>query len=91
LVSSIGALWAFGVVGVAANVLATARDAVAAMRDESLDDEAREKAVQRASLQLISASTSILVRSALVFAVSFLPIWLASLTGLATIEDVIRC
>ncbi len=32
----------------------------------------------------------ILVRSALAFLASFLPIWIASLAGLATIEDVLR-
>jgi hypothetical protein len=69
-------------------VLATAQGAVAAMRDESLDDEAREKVVQRASIQLMGAFASILVRGALTFLASILPIWLGSLAGLAEIEEV---
>jgi hypothetical protein len=86
----VGALWVFRVARVGAGVLAIARHAVAAMRDENLDDRAREKTVQRASIQLIGAFVSILVRGALAFLVSFLPIWLASLTGLASAEDVFR-
>ncbi len=86
----IGAFWVFGIARVGAGVLVIAKDAVAAMQDKSLDDEVREKAVQRASIQLIGAFFSILVRSALAFLASFLPIWIASLAGLATIEDVLR-
>lgn len=86
----IGALWVFGIARVGAGVLVIAKGAVAAMHDKSLDDEVREKAVQRASIQLIGAFFSILVRSALAFLASFLPIWIASLAGLATIEDVLR-
>ena len=86
----IGAFWVFGIAKVGAGVLSTARGAVAAMRGESLDDEAREKAVRRASIQLISAFISILIRSALTFVASFLPIWLADFMDLATTEDVVR-
>lgn len=82
------ALWALGVVRAAAGVLETARSAVRAMRDETLDDEAREKAVQRASIRLLGAFASILVRGALSLAAGFLPIWLASATGLATVGSV---
>jgi hypothetical protein len=88
IVVFIAALWAFGVARVGAGVLATAQGAVAAMRDESLDDEAREKVVQRASIQLMGAFASILVRGALTFLASILPIWLGSLAGLAEIEEV---
>ena len=92
-IASIGcfivAFWLLGVARVGAGVLTVARGAVAAMRDENLDDAAREKAVQRASLQLMGAFASILVRSALALLISFLPIWIASLAGLASIEAVV--
>ncbi len=84
----IGTFWVLGVAQFGAGVLVIAGHAVAAMRDKSLDDDEREKAVQRASIQLIGAFFSILVRSALAFLASFLPIWFASLTGLATFEEV---
>jgi hypothetical protein len=77
-----------GVIGVAGGVLTTTQDAVATMRDRSLDDAAREKAIQRASLRLLSDVGSILVRGALSVAVSLVPVWLADATGLATFEAV---
>ncbi len=85
----IGALWVFGIARVGAGVLVIAKGAVAAMHDKSLDDEVREKTVRRASIELIGAFFSILVRGALAFLASFLPIWIASLAGLASIEDVL--
>ena len=51
----IGALWALSISRVGAGVLVITKGAVAAMRDKSLDDVEREKAVQRASIQLIGA------------------------------------
>jgi hypothetical protein len=86
----IGALRVFGVIRVGTGVLASAQDALALMRDESLDDEACEKLAQRASLQLFGAFASVLMRSVLTCAVSFLPIGLASLAGLVTIEEVLN-
>ena len=79
----------FGVAKVGASVLTISRDAIRILHDGSLDDLARETKLQRASLQLIGSFISILVRSALALAASFLPIWLISLTGHVTIEDVI--
>lgn len=77
----LGALWLFGVVRISSGALLSTRDAVAVMRDESLDDAAREKAVRRASLRLLGVFMSILLRSALALAVSLLPIGLAALAG----------
>ena len=78
------AFWVSGVIRVSAGVLSTTRNATAIMRDPALDDMAREKAMQRASLKLIADFGSILLRSAISLAVSFAPIWLADVTGLAS-------
>lgn len=86
----INALWVFGVVRVSSDVLVSTRETVAVMRDDTLDDAAREKAVRRASLRLLGAFMSILVRSALAFAASLLPIWLATLAGFVRTEEVFR-
>ena len=86
----IGALWAFGVARVGAGALTTTQGAITVMRDASLNDEAREKAVRRASLQLMGAFASILVRGALTLMASILPLWLASLAGLAETEEVMH-
>lgn len=83
------ALWLFRLVPTAAGALATAQGAVGAMRDEALDDAAREKAVQSASLRLMGAFASIVVRGALSLGASLLPIWLADVAGLAAGNDVI--
>lgn len=83
-------LWALGIVRVAAGVIVIARGAVAAMRDEGIDDEAREKAVQRASVRLMRSFVSILLRSCLALFVSLLPIWLANSAELARSDDVLR-
>lgn len=83
------ALWLSGVVPASASALAIARGALGAMRDSGLDDAAREKAVQRASLRLIGTFVSILVRGAVAIGASLLPIWLADVAGLAANDQVI--
>jgi len=84
------ALHLFGVVRVASGVLVTAQDAVTVLRDNSLDDRAREKEIQHAALKLLGAFISILIRSILTFIASLVPIWLSSLAGFVKIEDVFR-
>jgi hypothetical protein len=76
-------LWVFGVSRAAESVLATTRRAAATMRDPALDERAREKAVQRASLVLMAGFGSIVVRAALALAAALLPVWIASRGGLA--------
>jgi hypothetical protein len=85
----IAALCLLGIVGRAGAALAVTRGAVAALRDPGLDDEARERAVQRASLKLFSAFLSILARSVLALLLSFAPIWLADAAGLAAQDEVL--
>lgn len=77
------------VVPVAVAAIATAKRALGVMRDASLDDEAREKATQRASLQLFGAFACILLGSLLAVAVAFAPIYLADGLGLAKTEHVL--
>lgn len=83
------AFWRLKITRVGTDAIKTANSAVATMKDKSLDDEAREKAIQGASIKLFKSFFSILIRSALALAVSFLPIYLAHLSGLAAMDDVI--
>lgn len=83
------ALWLLRLVPVASGAVATAQGAMAVMRDPALDDAAREKAVQAASLRLMGTFASIVMRGALSLGVSLLPIWLADISGLASGEAVI--
>jgi hypothetical protein len=77
------AFLAVRIVPAAAAAIATAHGAVAAMRDPSLDDLARERAAQRASLRLFGAFGGILLRSALALAAAFLPVLAADASGIA--------
>ena len=52
-----------GIVRVALSAVEIARDAVGMMRDDALDDDAREAAVQAASLGLLGVFLSLAVRS----------------------------
>lgn len=83
------AFWLFGVVPASAGALAIARGALAAMRDTELDDAAREKTVQRASIRLLGTFVSIVVRGALAVGASLLPIWVADAAGFAKSDQVI--
>ena len=78
-----------GIVRVALSAVEIARHAVSVMRDDAFDDDAREAAVQAASLRLLRVFFSIAVRSVLVLLVSVAPIWGAEQAGIAEGEDVI--
>ena len=71
-------------------VVKSTRAAAAILRDDTLDDAAREKAIQRASLGLMGACGSILFRTALSCFASLVPVWLASATGLASSSEVFQ-
>jgi hypothetical protein len=77
------------VVPVVGEMLATARGAAATMKDSALDDRAREKAVQRASIQLFSHAASIFGRAALALIVSLIPMVIGDQLGLTTMGGVI--
>lgn len=78
----------FGVIKVSGSVLAVSRYAIDAIRDDQLNDDEREKIVQKASIQLLGQFFSIIVRVVGVVIASFIPIWLISLTGATTAEAV---
>lgn len=73
-----------GVVGASSRVVATAREAFDVMKDQRLDDDAREQASRRASVQLFAGFGSILGRGGLSLAASAIPIGLAHVAGVAT-------
>lgn len=83
------AFWLLRVLPVSASALAVARGALDTIRDTAIDDFARQKAVQRASLQMFGILVSILGRGAAAVGASLLPIWLADVTDLAASDQVI--
>jgi len=89
LVLFVAALAWLDLIAASASAVVTAREAAAIMGDRTLDDRAREHAVQQASLRLFSGFASILGRGVLALAVSALPLWLAHVTGLADVHAVL--
>jgi len=83
-------LRALGLMRISLGVLKAAEVGVSAMRDAGLDDEERERAVQSASLQLIGAFFSIVIRGALCFGASALTIWLADVAGVSEYNNVVE-
>jgi len=71
-----------GVASATGGVLATTQATVAVMRDASLDDAARARAVQRSSVKLLRDVASIFLRGGLSLVASLAPIWLLDATGL---------
>jgi hypothetical protein len=82
-------LWATGAVRAASGVLTTARESMTVMRDRGVDDRARERAMQQASVRLFGDFVSILARVLLSFGVSLFPIWAANRVGLAAWQRVV--
>jgi hypothetical protein len=82
------AFFLVGILPAAQGAIATARGALAAMRNPGLDDLAREKAVQKASLGLFAGFGSILLRSLAALALAYLPILAADALGLAPEAEV---
>jgi hypothetical protein len=77
------------VVPASTDALTISRGALAALRNPDLDDAARETVARQASLRLLRAFVSILVRGGLALAASLLPIWIADIAGIAPSEGVI--
>jgi hypothetical protein len=83
------AFWLLKITRVSGEALKTSRSAIAALGDKSLDDNAREKIIQSASIKLFGAFISIFIRTVLTLAISVLPIWLAHWTEIARMDVVI--
>jgi len=71
-----------GLVPKARQALSTARDGVAALTSTTLDENAKEKAVQQAGLRLLGLGGALLWRLAVLVGAALVPIQLASLLGL---------
>ena len=77
------------IVPVARGAIATATGAVQVMRNPTLDDDARERAVQKASISLFGAFASILLRFVATLVFAAMPIWVADVLGIVSAEAVI--
>ena len=77
-----------GIVRVARDAIETAGAAVNSMQDPSLDDLLREKAVQKASLQLFAALGKLIVKSGIAMLAGALPLILAESLGIVSSDEV---
>jgi hypothetical protein len=71
------------------HALRTAGAGMTAMRDAGIDDTDRERAVRAASVTLMRAFFSIVFRVSLCFLASAFVIWLAGITGLSAVGEVV--
>ncbi len=73
-----------GLIKVAQDAIALARDAGQVMSSKTLSDDEKEAAVQKASIGLMGAFVQITIRAAIVLAATFGIIWASELIGLTT-------
>lgn len=78
-----------GITQVALNAIEISRAAVATMRDPELDEDRKEQAIQRASLQLFASLGKLIVKSGLALLAAAAPILIADILGLTNSTEVI--
>ncbi len=81
--------WIAGVVPAAQKAMATASHAGTVMSSKELDDDIKEKEVQKAAIALLGSVVSITARSLLALVAAAIPIYGADAAGLAGSETVI--
>ena len=74
---------------VARAAIGESREAAAVMRDPAIEEEQKEKRLQKASLTLFGKLFSMILRTAVCALVSFIPLVAAAWFGLASEEEVI--
>lgn len=77
-------------VPVAKEISATAAAALGAMRDQDLDDDAKEAAARRAAISLFGGFLSIIWRTAVAVLASFAVIYAADAVGIVPARSVTR-
>jgi hypothetical protein len=80
------AFLASGLIGVARQAAAAARDSLRALSDPSLDDAAKESHARAASLKLFGAFAGIALRSALVLLAPVAALWVFDALGLVPLD-----
>lgn len=76
-------------VPLAKDAIAISRRSAAIMRDSTLDDDAKESAMQQSAVRLMKLSFMLLVGSAVALAAPMGVIWLLEVAGLVSLDDVV--
>lgn len=82
VIAFIAAFELLGIVPKAREAIATSRQTAAVMGDKSLDDDAKEAAVQKAAGSLMKGFFGLVLRIIGILAAAYVPIFLADLAGL---------
>jgi hypothetical protein len=69
-------------------VLGTAHDAIAILSDTNLDDFAKERAIQKTALCMLKYCLILLMKVLTILGFTSLPVWLASIMNLATLDGI---
>ena len=85
---AMGLNW-FKVIATSRQALATSQRVVGTLRDPTMTDLQKEKAMQASSLELFKCFALILLGCALALAVPFAIIWLLDLAGLVSLDAVL--
>ena len=68
-------------------IITIAKTSVTTITDKNLDDAIKEKATQAAAVNMLKRSFFLLIKLAIIFCATVLPLWLADLAGLASFSD----
>lgn len=82
VIAFIAAFELLGIVPKAREAIATSRQTAAVMGDKSLDDDAKEAAVQKAAGSLLKGFFGLVLRIIGILVAAYVPIFLADLAGL---------
>ena len=67
-------------------VALAAKTAISTMRDDSIDDLAKEKTVQRCAIDMVKQAVTLFIKLAVIVLVTAFPVWLANTLNLITFE-----
>ena len=67
-------------------VALAAKTAFSTMRDDSMDDLAKEKTIQRCAIDMVKQAVSLFIKLVLILLLTAFPVWLANGLNLITFE-----
>ena len=68
-------------------IIAIAKTSVKTLADKSLADDAKEMATQAAALAMLKGGFILVLKIAITFGVTLLPLWLGDITGLSSFAE----
>ena len=75
------------IIATCTQIIAVAQTSVVTIIDKNIDDATKEKATQAAAINLLKSSFFLLIKLAVTFGVTVLPLLLADIAGLASFSE----